>query len=151
MFNNYPLPWAWMGSKAIAHDAEGWMGCWLRGHEGERNNCFRKIQLVGKKNLDKTTLASKMRFSRHCLVRLRPTEAVLVFATVWNSLNERKYLSHLATDHPKAVTTRRAQKNWWWDDQSGKSSTGRYVESFPCALSFSLTLRCIFQICLTVS
>ena len=25
------------------------MGYWLRGHEGERNNCFSKIQLVGKK------------------------------------------------------------------------------------------------------
>ena len=22
---------------------------WLRGHEGERNNCFSKIQLVGQK------------------------------------------------------------------------------------------------------
>ena len=25
------------------------MGYWLRGHEGERNNCFSKIQLVGQK------------------------------------------------------------------------------------------------------
>ena len=39
---------------------------WLRGHEGERNNCFSKIQLVGQKYRDKTTLASKTRFSRHC-------------------------------------------------------------------------------------
>ena len=31
----------------------------LRGHEGERNNFFRKIQLVGQKYRDKTTLASK--------------------------------------------------------------------------------------------
>ena len=30
------------------------MGCWLRGHEGERNNCFSK---VGQKYRDKTTLA----------------------------------------------------------------------------------------------
>ena len=29
----------------------------LRGHEGERNNCFSKIQLVGEKYRDKTTLA----------------------------------------------------------------------------------------------
>jgi len=43
------IPWARMGSKAIAHEAEGWMSCWLRDHEGERNNCFRKIQLVGEK------------------------------------------------------------------------------------------------------
>ena len=38
-----------MGSDAIAHEAEGLMDYWLRGHEGERNNCFSKIQLVGKK------------------------------------------------------------------------------------------------------
>ena len=60
------IPRAWMGSESIAHEAEGWMGYWLRGHEGERNNCFSKIQLVGKKYRDKTTLASKTRFSRHC-------------------------------------------------------------------------------------
>ena len=57
-----------MGSDSIAHEGEGWMGSWLRGHEGERNNnyCFSKIQLVGQKYRDKTTLASKTRFSRHC-------------------------------------------------------------------------------------
>ena len=31
------------------HEAEGRMGYWLRIHEGERNNCFSKIQLVGQK------------------------------------------------------------------------------------------------------
>ena len=36
-----------MGSESIAHEAEGRMGYWLRGHDGERNNCFSKIQLVG--------------------------------------------------------------------------------------------------------
>ena len=30
------------------------------GHEGERTNCFSKIQLVGQKYQDKTTLASKL-------------------------------------------------------------------------------------------
>ena len=34
--------------------------------EGERNNCFSKIQLVGQKYQDKTALARKTRFSRHC-------------------------------------------------------------------------------------
>ena len=29
---------AQMGFEAIAHEAEGWVGYWLRGHEGERNN-----------------------------------------------------------------------------------------------------------------
>ena len=39
-----------MGYESIAHEAEGRMGYWLRGHEGKRNNCFSKIQLVGQKN-----------------------------------------------------------------------------------------------------
>ena len=43
------IPRARMGSESIAHDAEGWMGYWVRGHEGERNNCFSKIQLVVQK------------------------------------------------------------------------------------------------------
>ena len=29
-----------MGSESIAHEAEGRMGYWLRGHEGERNKIF---------------------------------------------------------------------------------------------------------------
>ena len=36
---------------------EGRMGYLLRGHEGERNNCFSKVQLVGQKTRDQTTLA----------------------------------------------------------------------------------------------
>ena len=45
-------------SESIAHEASSQMAHWLRGHEGERNNCFSKIQLVGQKYQDKTTLAS---------------------------------------------------------------------------------------------
>ena len=51
------IPRAKMGSESIAHEAEGRMGYWLRAHEGERNNCFSKIQLAGQKYRDKTTLA----------------------------------------------------------------------------------------------
>ena len=47
-----------MGSESIAHEAEGRMSYWLRGHEGERNNCFSKNHLVGQKYRDKATLAS---------------------------------------------------------------------------------------------
>ena len=47
-----------MGSEPIVHEAEGQMGNWLRGHKGERNNCFSKNQLVGQKYRDETTLAS---------------------------------------------------------------------------------------------
>ena len=55
-----------MASESIAHGAKGRIGYWLRGHDGERNNCFSKIQLDGQKYRDQTTLASKTRFSRHC-------------------------------------------------------------------------------------
>ena len=56
------IPRARMGSESIAHGAK-----WAIGHEGEKNNCFSKIQLVGQKYRDKTTLASKTRLIRHCL------------------------------------------------------------------------------------
>ena len=58
------IPRARKGSELIPHEAEGRMDYWLRGHSGERNNCFRKVQLVGQKYQDKTTLASKTRFRR---------------------------------------------------------------------------------------
>ena len=41
-----------MGSESIAHEVEGRMDHRVRGHEGERNNCFSKIQLVGQKNIE---------------------------------------------------------------------------------------------------
>ena len=46
-----------MGSESIAHEAEGRMGYWLRAHEGEKNNCFSKIQLVGQKNIETKNLS----------------------------------------------------------------------------------------------
>ena len=41
-----------MGYELIAHEAEGRMGYWFRGYEGERNNCFSKMQLVGQKSIE---------------------------------------------------------------------------------------------------
>ena len=41
-----------MGYESIDHEAEGRMVYWLRAHEGERNNCFSKIQLVGQKKIE---------------------------------------------------------------------------------------------------
>ena len=38
-----------MGSESIADEAEGQMGYILRGHKGERNICFSKIQLLCQK------------------------------------------------------------------------------------------------------
>ena len=50
------IPRAQMGYESIANEAEGRIGYWLKAHEGERNNCFSKIQLVGpKKYRDKTS------------------------------------------------------------------------------------------------
>ena len=49
------IPRAWMGSESIDHEVKGRMGYSLRGLEGEKNNCFSKIQLVGQKYRDKTT------------------------------------------------------------------------------------------------
>ena len=43
------IPWVQMGYESIAPEAEGRMGYWLGAHEGERNNCFSQIQLVGQK------------------------------------------------------------------------------------------------------
>ena len=40
-----------MGSESIAHEAKGRMGYWvywLRGHEGERNNCLVKSNYLVK-------------------------------------------------------------------------------------------------------
>ena len=46
------IPLALMGYESIDHEAEGRMVYWLGAHEGERNNCFSKIQLVGQKNIE---------------------------------------------------------------------------------------------------
>ena len=46
-----------MGSESIAHEAEGRMGYCLRGHEGERNKCFSKIQLFGHKYREQNNLS----------------------------------------------------------------------------------------------
>ena len=62
-FNKTIIPLTLMASESIAHSAFGLMGYltiipraqmgyWLRGHEGEGNNCFSKIQLVGQNNIE---------------------------------------------------------------------------------------------------
>ena len=45
------IPRARMGYESMAHEAEGRIGYRFRGHKGERNKCFSKIQLVGQKNI----------------------------------------------------------------------------------------------------
>ena len=46
------IPRARMGSDSMVHEAGGQMGYFLRGHEGEGNNCFSEIQLAGQKNIE---------------------------------------------------------------------------------------------------
>ena len=48
IFNNY---------SCSPNKAEGRMGYWLRGYEGERNTCFSKIHLVGQENIETNYLA----------------------------------------------------------------------------------------------
>ena len=50
-----------MGYESIAHEAEGRMGYWLRGNEGEKNNCFSKIQLVGQKKKSRLNIFRKLK------------------------------------------------------------------------------------------
>ena len=38
------IPRAQMGSESIAHETEGWMGYWLRGHE--RNNTYSIFEML---------------------------------------------------------------------------------------------------------
>ena len=57
------IPRARMGSETIAHEAKGWMGYWLKWHEGERNNCFSKIELVGQKYGEKNFSWLKLDFN----------------------------------------------------------------------------------------
>ena len=55
------IPRARMGYESIAHEAGGRVGYWLRGYEGERNNCFSKIQLVDQKKYIETKHLSQVK------------------------------------------------------------------------------------------
>ena len=66
IFNNYSSSPNGLWVNSPYSEAEGRMGYCFRSHEGERNNCFSKIRLVGQKYRDKTTLASKTRRKSHC-------------------------------------------------------------------------------------
>ena len=75
-------------------------GYWLRGHEGVRNNCFSKIQLVGQKYRDKTTLASKARFSRHWFrFQSRHFSLLVVGYNTWPSSSSTNKNAALIIDH----------------------------------------------------
>ena len=53
IFNNYSSSpnGLWVDSP-WGRTPNGLLRYWLRGYEGERNNCFSKIQLVGQKNIE---------------------------------------------------------------------------------------------------
>ena len=88
-----------MGSESIALEAESRVGYWLRGHEGERNNCFSKIQLVGQKYRDKTTLGSKTPFSRHCFGFQSQRFSLLVGYNIYPSSCSTNQNAALIIDH----------------------------------------------------
>ena len=68
-------------------------------HEGERNNCFSKILLVGQKYRDKTTLASKTRFSRHCFGFQSRRFSLLVGYDIQPSSSSTNQNAALIIDH----------------------------------------------------
>ena len=83
----------------MAHEAERRMGYWLRGHEDERNNCFSKIQLIGQKYRDKTTLARKTRFSRRCFGFQSRRFSLLVGYNIYPSSSSSNQNAAFIIDH----------------------------------------------------
>ena len=69
------------------------------GHEGERNNCFSEIHLDGKKYRDKTTLASKTRFSRQCFGFQSRRFSLLVVYNIQPSSSSTNQNAALILDH----------------------------------------------------
>ena len=69
-----------MGYESVAHEAEGRMGYWLRGHGGERNNCFSRIQLVGQK-ISRLNIFRKLKLGFNPLLLPNSTYMAALFAT----------------------------------------------------------------------
>ena len=82
-----------MGSESIVYEAEGRVGYWLRGHEGERNDCFSKIQLVGQKYREKTTLASKTRFAKTSWILLNVNSPLVAKSAGFENQNNNVLLA----------------------------------------------------------
>ena len=76
-----------MGYDSIAREAEGRMGYCLRGYEGERNNCFRKIQLVGQKNIE--TKQSQVKAGHQSFFTAKTLQ-------IWRALFATSELWHIA-------------------------------------------------------
>ena len=70
-----------MGYESIAHEAEGRMGYWLRGYEGQRNNCFSKIQLVGQKKISRLNIFCKLKLDINPILPQNITNMAALFAT----------------------------------------------------------------------
>ena len=81
-----------MGPESIAHEAEGRMGYWPRGYEGERNNCFSKTHLVGQKYRGKTTLASKRDLA--AIVLVFKADAFRYYTSSSTNQNEALIIDH---------------------------------------------------------
>ena len=57
------------------------MGYWLRGYEGERNNCFSKFQLVGQKNIEIVEKNSEWKLDINPFYRQNISNMAALFAT----------------------------------------------------------------------
>ena len=79
-----------MGSESIALEVEG----------------FSKIQLVGQKYREKTTLASKTRFSRHCFGFQSRRFSLLVGFNILPSSSSTNQKAALIIDHYLDITNK---------------------------------------------
>ena len=84
----------------------GLLGYSLRAHQGERKNCFSKIQLVVQKYRDRTTLASKTRLSRHCFGFQSRRFSLLVDYNIWPSSSSASQNAALIIDYQLDFTKR---------------------------------------------
>ena len=126
------VPLARMGSESIAHETEGRMGYWNRAHSRERNNCFSKIQLVGKKYWDETSIASKTRFSRHWFfpfpIQLYWTWHVQLTFTKDNLQLNENYNLKLTKKKPNTIKTLVVTKIKWERNQLSKQNFIPYLK-----------------------
>ena len=98
LFNNYSSSpnGLWVNSP-LGQRPDGLLTQRLWGRE--EFNCFSKIQLVGQKYQDKTTLASKTRFSRHCFGFQSRRFSLLVGYNIYPSSSSTNQNAALIIDH----------------------------------------------------
>ena len=136
------IPRARTGSELIPHEAEGRMDYWLRGHSGDRNICFRKVQLVGQKYRDKTTLASKTRFRRQGI------QEEITWTASKQSFFKKKNSLLLSKPALKFVTVQ--EKSLWslsvWMVPKRTRRTGKYIMGTKQRIKENLLIELGFKL-----